>query len=388
MAAPLTIMYKLEIVDDSKTATPPKISDDVLECAVSRFTPSELNGYNKAKKYLTYKDRLLFVDLDGAPENCNEFSARYFDEYTMCVYRIVVDSEKYIYKYKYLSAMSVVEITDPNDNSSSKFTPDEIVNNDYYGIAITYTNYIVHTDTIKTKNDTNGNYFGHFFGHDNCSYLLMVNTSKQITITKEENEKILVELCTTGNYCSYSPKELYNMIGKVLFTFGGNVINTDLGLTNENIYFGFYFDAFDMTVYQVTVETTGYGTLQKNIVKSKIYKKIIRQIEITNTVVDEETGVGTYDSFTIDGATDSLDYFITDVKDLTFKWKPGSHFETWVTINAVKNDCTLHFPSDVKWIREEDLEPFGIEAGRCRELSIKDGIIVSAPVGEEWLDFD
>ena len=374
----LKALYSMEIVDYDRNNTEPLISNienRITDTCYCRFTPLELYGYYKSGRILMFNSNILDVDANGFTES--KFVARYFDKKSCNICVVEVNSSKVINKSIDYQLFNIIEISD-NLLNKSLYSPSEILEFIRNGNIIKYNNSILNTDFELTNGEL---YCGYFFNSKNTPYSITVNSDKSLEFNdvgspnnSASDSNVLLEIVDSTNLGKslYTPLEMLDLSGNKIFTYNGNIINTDLTLSNKNLYVGFYMDGFTMSVFRIKVDAN------KNLEYST-YKKIIRQIEIFN---DD----GKYDNFTINGAIDNLDYYIRDVKNLTFVWDTARHFETWITIDARNYNCNLIFPRNTEFIRDEVLTD--IEQGRKRELSVKDGIIVSAPVGEEWIDFD
>ena len=105
-----------------------------------------------------------------------------------------------------------------------------------------------------------------------------------------------------------------------------------------------------------------------------------------------------FDTYTIEGLVDRSDYFIENVTTLNITYPQvyaDVHFDMWITVKAGNSACNVVFPEGTVFVKNQEFGTIGsrttsntISAGKTREISIKDGVVVSMPKGEEWMEFD
>lgn len=372
-----TSIYKNEYLNNSVQET--------VGFSVSRFTPLELRGFAKTGKSLIYDNHILTVDYEMCSKDM--FYSFYINNRESTIYGISVDSNRIIceYVYRYLETDLSLSVDDSN---ISKYTPEQLA--DFYdkGMQLKYFNDNLQLIKYNKGNNTRTRSragtvssvdFLEFSSQDSKVYKVSVDSNGSI---KRETYKNLVcsyELCDTGGNkyeCRYDTEFLFNACNDdyTQITYNGNILYVDKLSTTLTEFNGYYFDEYDTAIYKINVKLTNdYYKISRNL-----HKRIIKTVEIDGS----DLGITEY---TITGIIDRSDYYISNIEDLYIEY-PSEHFDLWVTVTAGSSDCNIHFPNGTVFIKNQEFN--SIPSSRTREISIKNGAVVSMPHGEEWMEFD
>ena len=397
------LMYSIDIVDSKNVKDTDidtsKYDDEYLnnsiqrpvEYAVSRFTPKELRGFARINRNIIYDRHILTVDYEQCTDGM--FYSYYIDNREALIYGISVDSDRCIckYVYRYLDSDVAVSL---NESSLTNYTPEQLT--DFYdkGMQLKYFNDNLQLLKYNKPNQNTRSVTGssvdflEFSSQDSKIYKVNINSNKQVTREVYKNLISSYEICDTNNskYESrYDTEFLFNVSNDDYsqVTYNGNVLYVDKLSTTLNQFNGYYFDEFDTAIYKITVaQSGGYYKISRNL-----HKRIIKTVEINGSTA----GITSY---TIKGIIDRSDYHISNVQDLYIEY-PSGHFDVWITVTAGDSACKVHFPNGTIFVKNQEFGYVGstdttrhIDSGKTREISIKDGVVVSMPHGEEWMEFD
>ena len=400
------LMYSIEIVDsksiedttlDTSKYDTQYINNSIkypVEYAVSRFTPSQLRGFARVQKNLKYDGRIITPDLDMCSNDM--FYSYYIDNREALIYGVSVDSDRIICKYVYRFLDSDLAINVGSSNISS-YTPEQLVKFYNSGMRLQYLNddlqLLKYNEGTQTRSGNNSSVeFLSFSNQDNTIYKLVVSQNGTTTRTTYKKLVSSYELCKQSANkfeCNYDTAFLFDICGDnyTQITYNGNILYTDKLHTNENKYVGFYFDEFDTAIYKIEVSASN----NLNTITRTLHTRIIKRVYVNGA------GSG-FNTYTIEGLVDRSDYFIENVTTLNITYPQvyaDVHFDMWITVKAGSSACNVVFPEGTVFVKNQEFGTIGsrttsntISAGKTREISIKDGVVVSMPKGEEWMEFD
>ena len=376
-----------------------------VEYSMSKFTPRELLGFAKVGRNLVFENHILTPDYEIS--NGGMFYSFYIDNRQALIYGVSVDNNRIICKYVYRYLDSDVSVN-VDDGNISEYSPEQLLDFADKGMQLKYFNDDLHllkynkpsSNTRSRSLPKSSVDFLEFSEQDGKIYKVNIDSDGNIDRQSYRNLISSYELCETGGQvheCRYDTEFLFNACNDdyTQITYNGNILYTDKLRTNTAEYNGYFFDEFDTAIYRINVQKTsgssGYYKITRNL-----HKRIIKTVEIDGT--DSE---GLY---TIQGIVDRSDYFIKNVDTLTIVYPgefdggvyTGEHFDMWITVSGTSSGTLVQFPAGTKFVKNQKFGKVGDEQstgklitnGNVREISIKDGVVVSMPDGEEWLDFD